>query len=77
MKRLSSKDAGFSGNAFFTSNFSSRTEHVVKLIGMVTTSLPVLVLMEFMENGDLECFLRKRRQGSIFLKIRLHVFLGH
>ena len=40
-----------------------RTEHVVKLIGMVTKSSPVLVLMEFMENGDLENFLRNRRQG--------------
>ena len=39
------------------------TEHVVKLIGMVTKSQPVLVLMEFMENGDLENFLRNRRQG--------------
>ena len=40
-----------------------RTEHVVKLIGMVTKSQPVLVLMEFMENGDLENFLRNCRQG--------------
>ena len=51
-------------NAFFISYFASRTEHVVKLVGMVTTSLPVLVLMEFMENGDLECFLKKHRQES-------------
>ena len=43
--------------------FFFRTEHVVKLIGMVTKSSPVLVLMEFMENGDLENFLRNRRQG--------------
>ena len=42
-----------------------RTEHVVKLIGMVTKSSPVLVLMEFMENGDLENFLRNHRQGII------------
>ena len=45
-----------------TPNFLvARTEHVVKLIGMVTKSQPVLVLMEFMENGDLQNFLRKRR----------------
>jgi len=40
-----------------------RTEHVVGLIGMVTKSQPVLVLMEFMENGDLRNFLVKHRQG--------------
>ena len=38
-----------------------RTEHVVKLIGMVTKSQPVLVVMEFMGNGDLQTFLRKHR----------------
>ena len=43
--------------------FFFRTEHVVKLIGMVTKFQPVLVLMEFMENGDLENFLRNRRQS--------------
>ena len=47
--------------------FFFRTEHVVKLIGMVTKSQPVFVLMEFMGNGDLQNFLRKRRQGIIFL----------
>ena len=45
--------------------FFFRTEYVVELIGMVTKSQPVLVLMEFMENGDLQNFLRKRRQGKI------------
>ena len=53
---------------------SFRTEHVVKLIGMVTKSQPVLVLMEFMENGDLENFLRGRRQGIKFLCIILALF---
>jgi len=38
-----------------------RTEHVIKLIGVVSLSQPVLVLMELMENGDLKEFLRKRR----------------
>ena len=39
----------------------------MKLIGMVTKSQPVFVLMEFMGNGDLQNFLRKRRQGIRFL----------
>ena len=34
-------------------------------MGVVTISQPILVLIEFMENGDLENFLRKRRQGVI------------
>ena len=34
-------------------------------MGVVTISQPILVLIEFMENGDLENFLRKRRQGII------------
>ena len=50
---------------FFVLFFFFRTEYVVELIGMVTKSQPVLVLMEFMENGDLQNFLRKRRQGKI------------
>ena len=47
-------------------DFTFRTEHVVGLIGMVTKSQPVLVLMEFMENGDLRNFLVKHRQGCKF-----------
>ena len=52
---------------FRLTTFFFRTEHVVKLIGMVTKSQPVFVLMEFMGNGDLQNFLRKRRQGIRFL----------
>jgi len=37
------------------------TEHVIKLIGVVSQSQPVLVLMELMENGDLKEYLRKHR----------------
>ena len=54
---------------FFCLFLLLRTEHVVKLIGMVTKSQPVLVLMEFMENGDLENFLRSRRQGIKILVV--------
>lgn len=37
------------------------TTHVIKLIGVVSQSQPVLVLMELMENGDLKEYLRKHR----------------
>ena len=37
------------------------TEHVIKLIGVVSQGQPALVLMELMENGDLKNYLRSRR----------------
>ncbi len=40
------------------------TEHVIKLIGVVSEGQPALVLMELMENGDLKNFLRSRRPDS-------------
>ena len=38
-----------------------RSEHVVALLGMVTKSQPVLLLMEYLEKGDLHNFLRNHR----------------
>lgn len=38
------------------------TYHVVKLMGVVSTTTPVYVVMEFMENGDLKSFLRSLRE---------------
>lgn len=38
------------------------TYHVVKLMGVVSTTTPVYVIMEFMENGDLKSFLRSLRE---------------
>jgi serine/threonine protein kinase len=35
--------------------------HVVRLIGVVSASTPVLVLMEIMDQGDLRSYLRKHR----------------
>lgn len=39
------------------------TYHVVKLMGVVSTTTPVYVIMEFMENGDLKSFLRSLRDA--------------
>jgi len=41
-----------------------KTEHVIKLIGVVSQGQPALVLMELMENGDLKNFLRELRPDS-------------
>ena len=41
--------------------FSSN--HVVKLLGVVSEGQPTLVIMELMERGDLKNFLRSRRPG--------------
>lgn len=38
--------------------------HVVRLIGVVSRSQPVTVVMELMENGDLKTFLRRHRVDS-------------
>jgi insulin receptor len=38
--------------------------HVVKLIGVVSKSQPVFVVMELMVNGDLKTFLRSRRPDA-------------
>jgi len=35
--------------------------HVVRLLGVVSKTQPVLVIMELMANGDLKAFLRSRR----------------
>ena len=40
------------------------TEHVIKLIGVVSEGQPALVLMELMENGDLKNYLRSLRPDS-------------
>lgn len=40
----------------FNSNF------LVKLIGVVTVQEPILVVMEYMENGDLKRYLRQKYQ---------------
>ena len=40
------------------------TEHVIKLIGVVSEGQPALVLMELMENGDLKNYLRNLRPDS-------------
>lgn len=37
------------------------TYHVVKLMGVISTTTPVYVIMEFMENGDLKSYLRGLR----------------
>lgn len=42
--------------------FSSN--HVVKLLGVVSEGQPTLVIMELMERGDLKNFLRSRRPGE-------------
>lgn len=34
-------------------------EHIVSLIGVVTTGLPVMIALQFCEHGSLEIFLRK------------------
>ena len=38
------------------------TFHVVKLMGVVSATTPVYVIMEYMENGDLKEFLRAQRE---------------
>lgn len=38
------------------------TFHVVRLMGVVSSSTPVYVIMEYMENGDLKSFLRRQRE---------------
>lgn len=38
------------------------TFHVVKLLGVISTTTPVYVIMEYMENGDLKTFLRNQRE---------------
>lgn len=38
--------------------------HVVRLLGVVSRTVDPLVIMEFMEKGDLKSFLRSRREGA-------------
>lgn len=38
------------------------TYHVIKLLGVVSATTPVYVVMEYMENGDLKEFLRGQRE---------------
>lgn len=40
------------------------SNHVVKLLGVVSEGQPTLVIMELMEHGDLKNFLRSRRPGE-------------
>ena len=49
------------------------TEHVIKLIGVVSQGQPALVLMELMENGDLKNSLRSLRPDSENNKLGLPV----
>ena len=49
------------------------TEHVIKLLGVVSQGQPALVLMELMENGDLKNYLRSRRPDSENNKLGLPV----
>lgn len=46
---------------FLVREFSSN--HVVRLLGVVSEGQPTLVIMELMEHGDLKNFLRSRRPG--------------
>lgn len=38
--------------------------HVVKLLGIVSKTQPIYVIMELMENGDLKQYLRSRRPDA-------------
>ena len=49
------------------------TEHVIKLLGVVSQGQPALVLMELMENGDLKNYLRSLRPDSENNKLGLPV----
>ena len=49
------------------------TEHVIKLIGVVSEGQPALVLMELMENGDLKNYLRSLRPDSENNRLNLPV----
>uniref|UniRef100_A0A0N5ANS5 receptor protein-tyrosine kinase n=1 Tax=Syphacia muris TaxID=451379 RepID=A0A0N5ANS5_9BILA len=40
-------------------------ENVIRLIGVVTKSEPVMIVTEFMENGSLDQFLRKHDNGQL------------
>ncbi|KAH9491207.1 hypothetical protein DERF_015938 [Dermatophagoides farinae] len=72
------KDSGFTGNgvtinkekfiqeAKFMKTFNSN--FLVKLLGISTVEEPILVVMEYMEHGDLKRFLRTRYQD--YLKCR-------
>ena len=46
------------------SNRDFDTEHVVKLVGVVSQGQPTLVLMELMDIGDLKNYLRSHRPDS-------------
>jgi len=50
-----------------------KTEHVIKLLGVVSQGQPALVLMELMENGDLKNYLRSLRPDSENNRQRLPV----
>ena len=39
--------------------------HVVKLLGVVSTSQPALVIMELMAMGDLKNYLREHRPDEV------------
>lgn len=43
---------------------SFNSTHVVRLLGVVSQTVHPLVIMEFMENGDLKSYLRDRREDA-------------
>ena len=69
IKTLTS-DATSQDRAYFLKEALLMTQieghHVVKLIGIVSKTLPTYVVMELMMLGDLKKYLRSRREGSEF-----------
>lgn len=60
--------------AHFPARFLLRqfcSNHVVRLLGVVSEGQPTLVIMELMELGDLKNFLRSRRPGVSQMEVLL------
>lgn len=51
-------------------------ENVIRLIGVVTKSEPVMIVTEFMENGSLDQFLRKHDDGQLQIVQILEMLRG-
>ena len=53
--------------------------NVIKLYGVVTVVEPVMIVMEYMENGSLYYYLRVRIVGSIYIvpttALCVHMFM--
>jgi Protein tyrosine kinase. len=47
------------------------SNHVVRLIGVVSQGQPTFVVMELMARGDLKTFMRTRRPGVCYMKCQL------